>query len=160
MLSDELLQQARQVAKAYNARLGVLVRVTLRQEEFFKSSPEIRKRFTCQPNDDVYIVIVDPAIPFKRVRVEGSQQQTRLIEAILPDPRRSGEDETNEEMVKLAIVVGQDGTVIDVDPLAGPESLIPAATDAVRRWRYRPTLLNGHPVEVETTVDVGFPGEH
>jgi hypothetical protein len=162
MLSDKLLQQARQAAKAYNERLGVLVRLSLRREEFSKSPPEIRKTFTRLPSDDgVNVLIVDPAsfndpATFLRIRVDGSQQKTQLIEAIMPvDPRRGGETETG--VVKLAIVVGKDGTVIDVDRLAGPESLISAATDAVRRWRYRPTLLNGRPVEVETTVDVGFP---
>jgi periplasmic protein TonB len=80
-----------------------------------------------------------------------------LIEKIPPvDPRCLGEREQTGA-VKLAIVVGKDGRVIDVEPLTGPESLISAAVDAVSRWRYKPTLLNGRPVEMETTVDVGFP---
>jgi protein TonB len=47
--------------------------------------------------------------------------------------------------------------VLEVDPLAGPDPLISSAVDAVRQWKYRPTLLNGRSVEVETTVDVPFP---
>ena len=56
-----------------------------------------------------------------------------LMDQVLPDapPAAAG-------VVKLAIVVGKDGAVIDSLPLAGPEPLIPAALDAVSRWRYRP----------------------
>jgi periplasmic protein TonB len=40
--------------------------------------------------------------------------------------------------------------------VSGPPMLAPAAAEAVRTWRYRPYLLNGEPVEVETTVRVIF----
>jgi periplasmic protein TonB len=40
--------------------------------------------------------------------------------------------------------------------MSGPPLLIAAALDAVERWRYRPTLLNGEPVEVATEIDVNF----
>jgi protein TonB len=39
---------------------------------------------------------------------------------------------------------------------SGHPLLVPAALDAVRQWRYRPTLLNGEPVEVITQIDVNF----
>ena len=159
MLSDVLLQRARQAAKAYNERLGILVRQSIRREEFLKLPPETRERWIPPASDDgVNVIIFDPATPPQRIRVEGNEQETMLIERITPvDPRRLGEDKSDTGMVKLAIVVGKGGTVIDVDPLAGPESLISSAVDAVRRWRYRPTLVNGFPVEIETTVEVGFP---
>jgi Gram-negative bacterial TonB protein C-terminal len=40
--------------------------------------------------------------------------------------------------------------------ISGPPMLQPAAMDAVRSWRYKPYLLNGEPVEVETTINVVF----
>jgi protein TonB len=40
--------------------------------------------------------------------------------------------------------------------ISGHPLLIEAALDAVRKWRYRPTLLNGEPVEVDTTISVLF----
>jgi protein TonB len=46
--------------------------------------------------------------------------------------------------------------VKEVDALSGPPDLVPAATDAVKQWRYQPTLLNGDPIEVDTTVSVSF----
>jgi protein TonB len=40
--------------------------------------------------------------------------------------------------------------------LEGPPLLIQAALDAVKQWVYKPTLLNGNPVEIETTIDINF----
>ena len=56
--------------------------------------------------------------------------------------------------VRLSIVVGTGGDVLEVKPVAGPDSLLPAAVEAVRQWRYRPTRLNGRPVEVQSTVEL------
>ena len=88
MLSEELLQRARQAAKAYNHRLAVLVRQSIRHEEFFKSPPEIRKTFTPPVTDNgVNVIVFDPATPPQRIRVKGSEQRTQLIEKIAPVDR-------------------------------------------------------------------------
>jgi protein TonB len=58
--------------------------------------------------------------------------------------------------VRLQAIIAKDGTVIELQVLSGPALLVQAATDAVRQWRYQPTLLNGEPIEVVTTVDVIF----
>jgi len=58
--------------------------------------------------------------------------------------------------VRLEAVIGTDGTVQNLKVLAGHPLLVKAATDAVSRWRYQPTLLNGEPVEVLTEVLVTF----
>jgi hypothetical protein len=159
MLTDELLQRAREAAKGYNERLAILVRRSIRQQEFLKSAPEVRQTFIPPTIDTaVNIIIYDPATPPQRIRVEGSEHKTKLIEKTTPRAHL-GKGEPATGMVKLAIVIGKDGTVIEVDPLAGPAPLISSAVDAVRRWKYNPTLLNGRPVEVETTVDVAFPAD-
>jgi protein TonB len=46
--------------------------------------------------------------------------------------------------------------VIQLEVVSGHPLLVQSALDAVRQWRYQPTLLNGEPVEVDTTVDVVF----
>jgi outer membrane biosynthesis protein TonB len=55
-------------------------------------------------------------------------------------------------------VIGKDGSVMNLNVLSrGVDSdLVEAATNAVRQWRYSPTLLNGAPVEVATQVSVQF----
>lgn len=159
MLTEELLQREREVAKGYNEQLAILVRQSIRQEEFLKAAPEIRKTFI-PPTDDnaVNIIIWNRATPPQRIRVDGSEHETMLIEKTTPGAH-VGNGEPASGLVKLAIVIGKDGTVIGIDPLAGPEPLVSPAVDAVRRWKYKPTTLNGHPVEVESTVDVAFPSD-
>jgi hypothetical protein len=155
MLSDELLKWARDAGKAYSEPVAILVRQSIRQEEFLKSALEIRKTFIPPTIDDgLNIIVFDPATPPQRIRVEGSEYKAKLIDKTTPG--HLGEVAPDTSVVKLAVVIGKDGTVIDIDPLAGPELLISSAVDAVRRWEYKPTLLNGRPVEVETTVDVAF----
>ncbi|HEV2313861.1 MAG TPA: TonB family protein [Candidatus Acidoferrales bacterium] len=58
--------------------------------------------------------------------------------------------------VELRAIIGRDGRVRSVEVLSGSALLAPAAEEAVWRWRYRPTLLNGEAVEVETHVTVHF----
>ncbi len=53
-------------------------------------------------------------------------------------------------------MIAKDGTIKEVEVLSGHPLLVPSVQDAVRRWRYRPTLLNGRAIEVSTTVDVNF----
>ena len=53
-------------------------------------------------------------------------------------------------------VVGADGRVKSVEVLRGHPMLKQPAKDAVMQWKYRPTTLNGEPVEVDTTIDVIF----
>jgi len=61
--------------------------------------------------------------------------------------------------VHLRIVIGSDGTVKDVSALSGNPELADAAVKAVRRWKYRPPLMNGQAVEAETNVTINFAGD-
>jgi protein TonB len=56
----------------------------------------------------------------------------------------------------LQATISKTGTIEGLHVVSGPAMLTSAAMDAVRSWRYRPYLLNGDPVEVETTVNVIF----
>ena len=58
--------------------------------------------------------------------------------------------------VILQAIVAKDGTILELKYLSGPALLMRSAMNAVRQWRYAPTLLNGEPVEVDTTVSVVF----
>jgi len=53
-------------------------------------------------------------------------------------------------------VIGNDGTIKGLKLLSGHPVLAKAAVEAVPKWRYQPTVLNGVPVEVVTEVDVNF----
>ena len=58
--------------------------------------------------------------------------------------------------VSLAATISKTGAIENLRVTSGPPMLAPAAVDAVQTWRYRPYLLNGEPVEVETTIRVIF----
>ena len=141
------------MAQAFNRRLDVHVTPARTRGEFLKLPAELRNRLK-PPTCDVAVnvAIHDLAAFPQRIKVEASVQDSMLIEKVSPVDPPQGETGA----VQLTVVVGKDGSVIDVNPLDGPQSLIDCAIAAVRRWRYRPTLLNGRPVEVQTSVEVTF----
>jgi protein TonB len=53
-------------------------------------------------------------------------------------------------------VIGKDGTIQNLRAVSGHPMLIQSAIDAVRQWKYKPYILNGEPVEVDTQVTVNF----
>jgi periplasmic protein TonB len=58
--------------------------------------------------------------------------------------------------VILAAVIGKDGNIKELRVISGPRALVDAAKGAVQQWRYRPYILNGDPVEVDTQISVNF----
>jgi protein TonB len=58
--------------------------------------------------------------------------------------------------VKFNAVIGKDGRIQNLTLVSGHPLLVAAAQQAVQQWVYRPTLLNGEPVDVITTIDVNF----
>ena len=158
VLSDELLQSTRDVVKAFDARLEILVQWVLPREAFHRLPPEVRNRLTPSAIDEgVKVTIHDPATVPQRIRVEGSAQELMSIAKVMPAyPGMTREGTHQATIVQLTVVVGKDGAVLEAKPLAGPDSLMDCAIDAVRQWKYRPTLLNGLPVEIQTTVEVRF----
>jgi TonB family protein len=58
--------------------------------------------------------------------------------------------------VVLGAVIGRDGNIKSLRVISGPSELQQSALDAVRQWTYKPYLLNGDPVEVETTVNIVY----
>lgn len=59
----------------------------------------------------------------------------------------------------LHAIIAKDGTVQSLDYVSGPNELKDSAIDAVKKWRYKPMLLNDQPVEVDTTISVVFKGK-
>jgi protein TonB len=95
--------------------------------------------------------------PPLRIRVGGKVQGAALIHKVSPRYPAEARARRVEGTVRLQVVVSRDGTIQDVKVLlSGDSALAAAAVEAVREWRYRPTLLNGLPVEVLTTIDLNF----
>src|SRR5579862_2268865 len=91
-----------------------------------------------------------------RIRVGGKLMAEKMITQVQPIypeiARRAGVSGT----VILHVVIAKDGTVQELSFVSGPPLLMKASMDAVRQWKYEPTLLNGEPVEVDTTISVIF----
>jgi TonB family protein len=94
--------------------------------------------------------------PPKRIRVGGNMQATNLIYKLTPKYPPEAKEARVQGTVTMAVTVGSDGKVKDVQLITGPDLLVQSAMEAVWQWVYRPTLLNGEPVEVLTQVDVNY----
>ena len=92
----------------------------------------------------------------KRIRVGGQVEAAKLIFQPKPEYPPLAKMARIQGSVRLEAVISKDGTIQDLKVLSGHPLLVKAAIDAVSRWRYQPTLLNGEPVEVVTEIDVNF----
>jgi TonB family protein len=93
----------------------------------------------------------------RRIRVGGNVQAAHLISQVKPEYPEALQKRGIEGSVILRAVIGTSGQVLSLSPFSDPDpALTKAAMDAVRQWRYTPTLLNGEPVEVVTTITVAF----
>jgi TonB family protein len=91
-----------------------------------------------------------------RLRVGGNVQSAKIINRVQPVYPVEAAQAGISGTVRLHVILAKDGTVKELELLSGHPMLAQAALDAVRQWTYQPTLLNGFPVEVDTTIDVIF----
>jgi protein TonB len=91
-----------------------------------------------------------------RIKVGGNVTAARILNRTTPVYPPLARQTRISGTVRLHAIIAKDGTVQQLEVLSGHPLLVQAALDAVRQWRYQPTLLNGEPVEVDTTVDVIF----
>ena len=92
----------------------------------------------------------------QRIRVGGNVQQANLLQKIQPRYPAQAKLDHVQGKVQFSVLIGKDGHVQNVDLITGEPILADAAKEAVSQWVYKPTLLNGLPVEVITQVDVNF----
>ncbi len=92
----------------------------------------------------------------ERIRVGGNVEAGKLSEQVTPTYPPLAKAAHVQGTVVLHAIIGKDGTIQELQYVSGPAMLMTSAMDAVRQWRYRPYLLNGEPVEVDTTVSVVF----
>jgi protein TonB len=91
-----------------------------------------------------------------RIKQGGAVTAASLINRVQPVYPPLARQTRVSGTVRLHAIISKDGSVQQLEVLQGHPLLVQAALDAVRQWRYRPTLLNGEPVEVDTTIDVIF----
>lgn len=106
--------------------------------------------------------IVGSSLPPPKV---AAPQKVRVSSGVVAGNKISGSNPTYPAIAKTARIQGtvtlqatisKQGTIENLHAVSGPPMLYQSAIDAVRQWRYRPYILNGEAVEVETTVMVNF----
>ena len=97
-----------------------------------------------------------PKPPAQRVRVSQGVINGLLVNRVEPAYPVLAQQARIQGVVVLAAIIGKDGSVQHLQVTSGHPLLAPAAIAAVKQWRYKPYVLNGEPVEVETTIVVTF----
>jgi TonB family protein len=98
-----------------------------------------------------------PVSNTKPIRVGGNVAESNLIRKVQPVYPASAKAAGVQGTVTIEAVILKDGTPSELTVLSSPsDDLSQSALDAVRQWRYRPTLLNGEPVEVTTEITINY----
>lgn len=92
----------------------------------------------------------------KRIRISSGVATGLLITKVNPEYPPDAKAQHTEGLVVLKVNIDDQGNVVQIEPISGDASLVQAATDAVRQWKYRPYLLSGTAIAIETTVQVNF----
>jgi protein TonB len=92
----------------------------------------------------------------QRIRQGGSVQAALLVNKVTPVYPPLARQTRISGTVRLHAIISKNGSIQSLEVISGHPLLVRAAMDAVQQWRYKPTLLNGEPVEVDTTIDVIF----
>jgi protein TonB len=92
----------------------------------------------------------------QRIRVSQGVSTGLLIRKVTPNYPPLAKQARIQGQVVLQAEISKDGTIQNLQLISGHPMLAPAAIEAVRQWRYKPYLLNGEPVAVETQVVVNF----
>jgi protein TonB len=92
----------------------------------------------------------------QRVRVSAGVTSGLLVRRIQPNYPPLARQARIQGTVVLHAVISKEGAIENLTLVSGHPMLAPAAIDAVKQWKYKPYLLNGEPVEVDTEVQVNF----
>ena len=100
--------------------------------------------------------MVAPVAPIKPAFRTSSMLQGSLIRRVEPVYPPLARTARIQGSVVLSAIISKEGTIRHLQVLSGHPMLVSAAVDAVSQWRYRPYVLNGEVIEVETQITVNF----
>lgn len=101
-------------------------------------------------------VAVPKAATPQRVRVSQGVTQGLVIHKVQPAYPPLARQARIQGSVTLQAEISKDGSIQNLRLISGHPMLAPSAIEAVKQWKYKPYILNGEPVEVETTITVNF----
>jgi protein TonB len=94
--------------------------------------------------------------PSGPIQVTSDLQMAKLLRKVIPDYPPIARAAGISGIVRLIGTIGKDGAIQNLQVVSGHPMLARAALEAVRQWVYKPTLLNGKPVEVIAPIEVNF----
>jgi periplasmic protein TonB len=92
----------------------------------------------------------------KKLRVSSGVAEGLKIHDVKPKYPREAKEKGIQGDVLLQVMIDEKGHISDLKVVQGDPILAAAATDAIKKWKYKPYLLNGEPVQVETTIKIQF----
>jgi len=109
------------------------------------------------PNGPVHVI---PPPPVQGPVKVSHLSEGMLLNKVLPVYPRIAIPAGVQGDVKLHAIISKQGTIESLNVISGHPLLTPSALEAVSQWKYRPYVLNGEPVEVETYITVTFTKAH
>ncbi len=100
--------------------------------------------------------VAAPKPPSAPIRVTSDLQMAKLLRKVIPVYPALARSARISGVVRLLGTIGEDGTIRNLQLVSGHPLLARAALEAVQQWIYKPTLLNGKPVEVIAPIEVNF----
>lgn len=161
-LPDTIKQQ---VENRLTVKVGDrITQAVLNEIEASLNAVDEHLKFVLRPNTDKTGSIIKvwlesagtPGDSPKKIRVGGNVQAQNLIHKVQPLYPPEAKENRVQGSVRFTVMIGKDGKVQNLTLVSGDPVLAEAAREAVQQWIYKPTLLNGDPVEVVTLVDVNF----
>jgi len=104
----------------------------------------------------------DPALPaasrppIKRIRQWSKVTAAQLVHRVPPSFQQLEPGTKLQGTVRLHAIIAEDGSVEQLEVISGHPLVVQPVMDAVKQWKYRKTLLNGEPVEVDTEIEVDY----
>ncbi|QMV19353.1 TonB family protein [Granulicella sp. 5B5] len=92
----------------------------------------------------------------KTLPVKAGVMAGQIVSNVNPVYPKEARAQKIQGAVVLKAVIGKDGHVQNLEAVSGPDELRASALDAVKQWVFKPYLLNGNPVEVETKIEVNY----
>ncbi len=109
----------------------------------------------------IILAVVSLALAFAQEQdkpryIGGDVMKGHLASTVRPVYPPEAKRDWIQGTVKFDATIDKDGHVAELKLISGPPALVQSAMDAVKQWIYKPTLLNGEPIAVLTTIDVTY----
>jgi protein TonB len=119
-------------------------------------APEVQLSRSAEPKGMIDLAAAPIVVPTLGPRVSQGARAATILKRVQPSYPREALSQRIQGPVVISATIATDGRVKNIRTLKGHPLLASAATDAVKQWRYKPAMLNGEAVKVDTEITVVF----